>query len=255
MRSPPRPRPVPCLRATSFDCSSFHANKPNTKSTAHFYLQYTNSSLQGLTVEPVRCGARNHVEHGDRRLRMGPPPEGPGVEPAGRTLPGAHREPGLGPVRLRHGHPLRRAQEQPRHPVERPGRDRLVHGAEPELRPLPGHPHGRDAGHRGARVQPLDPVRLRSAHRLRQRRLGLRRRRRHLDGGRGLRHLQRQLQLPVAQLHHADGQVRQVPLPLLDRVPRHDRTVRHRQRERRGARSSRRSGRSSPRATRRTCRR
>src|SRR4029078_6277675 len=38
------------LRATSFDCSNFHASKPNSKSTAHFYLQYQRSSLHGLTV-------------------------------------------------------------------------------------------------------------------------------------------------------------------------------------------------------------
>ena len=30
----PRPRPVPCCAPRSFDCSSFHASKPNTKSTA-----------------------------------------------------------------------------------------------------------------------------------------------------------------------------------------------------------------------------
>ena len=36
--------------------------------------------------------------------------------------------------------------------------------------PFPGTAHGCDASHRGARVQPFDPVRLRSAHRLRHRR-------------------------------------------------------------------------------------
>lgn len=75
------------LRSTSFDCSSFHASKPNTKSTAHFYLQYQKSSLQGLTVSQYGAALETtwDTEIGD--FGWARPPKDPVSNPPGGRYP------------------------------------------------------------------------------------------------------------------------------------------------------------------------
>ena len=75
------------LRATSFDCSSFHASRPNTKSTAHFYLQYKNSSLKGLAANQYGSALETtwDTEIGD--FGWARPPKDPVSNPPGGRYP------------------------------------------------------------------------------------------------------------------------------------------------------------------------
>ena len=75
------------LRATSFDCSNFHASKPNSRSTAHFYLQYQQSSLQGLTVNQYGAALETtwNTEIGD--FGWARPPKDPVSNPPGGRYP------------------------------------------------------------------------------------------------------------------------------------------------------------------------
>jgi hypothetical protein len=75
------------LRASSFDCSNFHANKPNTKSTAHFYLQYTNSALQGLTVNQYGAALETTWSTEIGGFGWARPPKDPVSNPPGGRYP------------------------------------------------------------------------------------------------------------------------------------------------------------------------
>ena len=137
----------------------------------------------------------------------------------------------------------------------------FLHGAQPELRAVPGDAAGRDARDRGPRVQPLAAVRLRRAHRPHQRR----RRRGSRAGPPGWRTRSstgsndnyNYIWTNLAGPAEADAAVRPVvPLPLLGGLPRHDRAVRRfRPRPRRPAHHSASSGSSSARTPPRTARR
>jgi hypothetical protein len=75
------------LRATSFDCSNFRASKPNTKSTAHFYLQYKNSSLQGLTANQYGSALETTWSTEISGFGWARPPKDPVSNPPGGRYP------------------------------------------------------------------------------------------------------------------------------------------------------------------------
>ncbi len=64
------------LRGPSFTCPNYSATKPDTKATPHFYLQYKNSTLQGLTINQYASALETTWDTGDHRLRVGEAAEG-----------------------------------------------------------------------------------------------------------------------------------------------------------------------------------
>ena len=96
MRSRPRPRLVPSCAPRSFDCSNFHASKPNTKSTAHFYLQYKNASLHGLTVNQYGSALETTWDTEIGGFGWARPPKDPVSNPPGGRYPVRIERLGLG---------------------------------------------------------------------------------------------------------------------------------------------------------------
>ena len=75
------------LRAASFNCGGFGANKPNSKSTAHFYLQYKRSAVKNLTINAYAAALETTWKTEITRFGWARPPKDPVSNPPGGRYP------------------------------------------------------------------------------------------------------------------------------------------------------------------------
>ena len=75
------------LRGPSFTCPNYSAAKPNTKSTQHFYIQYKNSTLQGLTINQYASALETTWDTEITDFGWAKPPKDPVRYPKGGRYP------------------------------------------------------------------------------------------------------------------------------------------------------------------------
>ena len=213
------------LRGPTFACPGTRGSLPNTRSSRHFYLQYRASSLVSLTIAKYAATLDTAWETEVRRFGWARPPRDPGRRPPGGRYPVRVENLSAGLYGYVSGTAIvGNNRATPWNDQDAAASCMVLNR---DFAQFPG--------------SPLDALRATAAHefnhsiqfgygaltptRQGHRRAG--RRARDRDGGRGLRPLERQLQLPMAALHLSDGPIRWLAVPVLGRLPGDGRTVRH----------------------------